>query len=131
MLATYHVDGCLKQRRDDACNARSSRVCVLKLDEVRAFLIERNARDGVLLILQLLNQQLFAGKAGRGIGCVIPHLKDDSGIVVDGIFSGYDVLGLQIRQSRGVGIVARRAISARCDEVGVEEVRSVTCENTS
>src|SRR5579862_697753 len=64
MLGAYHVDGCLKQRSDDARDPRSSRVCVLKLDEIRAFLIERNAGDGTLLILQLLNKQLFAGKSG-------------------------------------------------------------------
>src|SRR5579864_7777823 len=63
MLGTYHVDGCLKQRRDDACDPRRGGVSVLKLDEVRAFLIERNSGDCALLVLQLLNKQLFAREA--------------------------------------------------------------------
>src|SRR6266481_6348477 len=121
MLGTYHVDGCLKQQSDDACHPRSGRVCVLKLDQIRSFLIERNSGDRTLLVLQLLNKQLFAGKAGRGIGCVVAYLEDNSGIVVDGILPRDDVLGLQIRQGRGVGVVPGRAVSARCDEIGIAD----------
>src|SRR6266481_8675860 len=44
MLGTYHVDGGLKQRSDDARNARRRGVSILELDQIRAFLIKRNAR---------------------------------------------------------------------------------------
>jgi hypothetical protein len=102
----------LKQAGDDGSDAFGGGEGILVEDEIGAFFIERNAGDGVDLILQLLDDEIFAAEVAGKVLSGVADLEDEAGVEVDGSLAGDDGLILEIRKGGGVRVVADGAVRA-------------------
>jgi hypothetical protein len=102
----HQIYGRLQQGIDDRGNLRRRLVCVLEANQVGSFLVDVDAGNASLQILNLPENQAPGLLLRLRIGNVVANLEDQTGVVVQRSLAAHDSLVLQSEQRIDVGVVA-------------------------